>query len=84
MRIFIQRPYLAIHSNYDSVHVMRAYPSGKEITIEIWAGDMPEQGIRYMDNGVMADLTMDQAIQLRDLIDKAIQEMTKNAPGGKR
>lgn len=74
MRIYIQRPYLSIHSNYNGVDTMRAYPVGHKISVEIWAADMPEEGIMYMENGVDADLTLDQAEELRDMLTKAINE----------
>lgn len=75
MRLMIQRPYLSVHSNYDGVDTMRAYPMGGDtITVEIWAADMPEEGIKYMENGMMADLTLDQAEQLRDKLTEAINK----------
>ena len=75
MRLLIQRPYLSVHSNYDGVDTMRAYPTGGDtIVVEIWAADMPEEGIKYMENGMMADLTLDQAEQLRDKLTEAINK----------
>lgn len=75
MRLLIQRPYLSVHSNYDGVDTMRAYPlGGSSIAVEIWAADMPEEGIKYMENGMMADLTLDQAERLRDMLDEAISK----------
>lgn len=75
MRLLIQRPYLSVHSNYPGVDTMRAYPlGGRTIAVEIWAADMPEEGIKYMENGMMADLTLDQAEQLRDMLDEAINK----------
>ena len=35
MRLYIQRPWVQIHSNYKSVGIMRAYPFGACIEIEI-------------------------------------------------
>ena len=79
MRIYIQRPYLSIHSNYgNGVDIMRAYTSGDRIVVEIWAADMPEEGIKYMENGTAADLTLDQAEELRDMLTKAINEARGN------
>lgn len=78
MRLYIQRPYLTIHSNYPEVDTtfLKAYPSGKEICVEIWAKGNKELGIdRWMENGIQADLTLEQAKKLRDLLDKAIQDV---------
>ena len=74
MRIYVQRPWFTIHSNYDGVDTrwMKAYPRGDTITVEIWAADMPEEGIKHMENGMMADLTLEQAEHLRDMLDEAI------------
>lgn len=75
MRLLIQRPYLSVHSNYPGVDTMRAYPlGGSTIAVEIWAADMPEEGIKYMENGMMADLSLDQAEHLRDMLDEAINK----------
>jgi len=75
MRLLIQRPYLSVHSNYPDVDTMRAYPlGGSTIAVEIWAADMPEEGIKYMENGMMADLSLEQAKQLRDMLDEAINK----------
>lgn len=79
MRLLIQRPYLSVHSNYDGVDTMRAYPlGGNTIAVEIWAADMPEEGIKYMENGMMADLSLEQAKQLRDMLDEAINKARGN------
>lgn len=77
MRIIIQRPYFSIHSNYRDVGTMRVYPCGdSHVSVEIWADHDSENGIdRAMENGMMADLTVEQAKQLRDMIDKAIGEL---------
>ena len=72
MRMMIQRPYLSVHSNYDGVDTMRAYPVGDSVTVEIWAADMPDEGIKYMENGIMANLTLEQASYLRDILTEAI------------
>lgn len=75
MRLLIQRPYLSVHSNYNGVDTMRAYPTGGDtIVVEIWAADMPEEGIKYMENGAMCDLTLNQAEHLRDMLDEAISK----------
>lgn len=74
MRLLIQRPYLSVHSNYNGVDDTRAYISGDKIIVEIWAADMPEEGIKYMENGAMCDLTLDQAEHLRDRLDELISK----------
>ena len=54
MMLYIQRPYLSIHSSYRcGVGNMRAYRSGSMITVELWATHDPEYGIeKGMTNGV--------------------------------
>ena len=80
MRIYMQRPYLMIHSNYPEIDssCLRAYPYGKGVCVEIWAEHNKELGIELgMTNGIQADLTLEQAKKLRDLLDKAIGEVEK-------
>lgn len=77
MRLFIQRPWVSIHSNYPSVHNIRVRcnPSRETptVTVEIWAGKDEEQGIdSFMENGIMADLSLEQAESLVSKLQEAI------------
>lgn len=75
MRIYIQRPYLSIHSNYPTVETIRAQCQGRgTIRLEVWAGDCPEEGIKYMENGITTNLTLEQAEELAANLNKAIEE----------
>lgn len=75
MRLYIQRPWVQIHSNYPSVGIMRAYPSGTSIMVEIWAGDHKEADIdSWMENGMTTDLTLEQAKKLYEMLGKAISK----------
>lgn len=78
MRLYIQRPWVQIHSNYPSVGIMRAYPSGACITVEIWADGKKEVGIDpWMENGMTADLTLEQAKKLHEMLGEAISKAEK-------
>lgn len=78
MRLYIQRPWVSIHSNYPSVDIMRAYPSGTRIAVEIWAGEKKEVGIdAWMENGMTADLTLEQAKKLHEMLGEAISKAEK-------
>ena len=82
MRIYIQRPWFAIHSNYPSVGIIRvrcfgkATPENREcIDLEIWASGDPSTGTdSWMENGVIASLTPERAEELRDMLTEAINK----------
>lgn len=75
MRLYIQRPWVQIHSNYPSVGIMRAYPTCSRIMVEIWADGNKEADIDdWMENGVMADLTLEQAKKLHEKLGEAISK----------
>ena len=78
MRLYIQRPWVQIHSNYPSVGIMRAYPSGARIAVEIWADGHKEADIdAWMENGMTADLTLEQAKKLHEMLGEAISKAEK-------
>lgn len=78
MRLYIQRPWVQIHSNYPSVGIMRAYLSGARIAVEIWADGHKEADIdRWMENGMTADLTLEQAKELHEMLGEAISKAEK-------
>lgn len=78
MRLYVQRPWVQIHSNYPSVGIMRAYPSGACIAVEIWADGKKEVGIDpWMENGMTADLTLEQAKKLHEMLGEAISKAEK-------
>ena len=79
MRLYIQRPWVQIHSNYPSVGIMRAYPSGACIAaVEIWADGHKEADIdAWMENGMTADLTLEQAKKLHEMLGEAISKAEK-------
>ena len=78
MRLYIQRPWVQIHSNYPSVGIMRAYPSGACIAVEIWADGKKEADIdAWMENGMTADLTPEQAKELHEMLGEAISKAEK-------
>lgn len=75
MRLYIHRSWVQIHSNYPSVGIMRAYQSGTSIMVEIWADGHKEAGIdSWMENGMTADLTLEQAKKLHEMLGKAISK----------
>ena len=75
MRLYIQRPWVSLHSNYPSVGIMRAYPSGACIAVEIWADGHKEADIDdWMENGMTADLTLEQAKKLHKMLGEAISK----------
>lgn len=75
MRLYVQRPWVQIHSNYSSVGIMRAYLSGARIEVEIWADGHNEEGIdAWMENGMTADLTLEQAKKLHKMLGEAISK----------
>ena len=78
MRLYIQRPWVTIHSNYPNVGIMRAYPSRTIVTVEIWADGHEEAGIdSWMENGMTADLTLEQAKKLHKMLGEAISKAEK-------
>lgn len=80
MRIYVQRPWFSIHSNYPDVDTIRvrcfgeATPENRKcIDLEIWASGDPSTGLdSWMENGVMCYLTPEQAEDLRDKLTEAI------------
>lgn len=75
MRLYIQRPWVQIHSNYPGVNIMRAYPSGTQIEVEIWAkGDKRADIDDWMENGMTANLTIEQAKKLHAMLGEAISK----------
>lgn len=82
MKIYMQRPYLMIHSNYPEIDTscLRAYPTGNEVCVEIWAEHNKELGIEIgMMNGVQAYLTVEQAKKLRDRLNESLDAISKGA-----
>ena len=67
MRIFVQRPYLNIHSNYDKIKTIRVRNLDTVINLEIWA-DNPD----WLENGVIADLDIEQAENLAYQLTRAV------------
>lgn len=54
---------------------MRAYPIGACIAVEIWADGHKEAGIDdWMENGMTADLTLEQAKKLHKMLGEAISK----------
>lgn len=79
MRLYIQRPWVQIHSNYPNVGIMRAYQSGACIVVEIWADGNKEADIDpWMENGMTADLTLEQAKKLHAMLGEAINKAEAN------
>ena len=67
MRIFVQRPYLNIHSNYDEIQSIRVRNLDTKINVEIWA-KCPD----WLENGVIAELDIEQAENLAYQLTRAL------------